>query len=825
MTSKTIFKLKVRQFTSICNFELSWGDGLVMDVNVNYPFSLTQSYENWHRAYLDYYVRLRGKKGISGTGSTPRDFHKQLVEAEANLLHDFQQWLLSPELVSINNKITKAVRQTSEKQPVEIFLTCTPIEIAKLPWESFDTDSDSPTKIRITRSPANISNEVMHPIRRKIRVLVILGDDSGLDLEGDKQAIKSLNSIFDVQFTGWNKATDTTNFDANALKRQIIKAISNERGWDILFFAGHSNETQLTGGELGIAPGVALSMQEIEGSLKIARKRGLKFAIFNSCNGINIAEFLINLGLSQVAVMREPIHDQVAQIFLVKFLQGLAEYKDVHTALLDASQLLKEDEKRVSYPSAYLVPSLFRHPEAKLFQIQPFNITSRTKRWLPTKLEAKWLAGLLLLSLLPYAQSLLLEPRILVQAMYSKITPIKPLETKPRILFIKIDNKSFNADKIEQRYPLDYSYLARIIKALSDRNAKLIGIDYILDQADNQPANTSQLKAAILEATAKKTTFVFAYNYLEEDSRKGKVSEKIINRQQSNYSDGSIYLSQWYVELPLSGEVCIGKNDCPFSYLLALYYKLQNTNTTIIEPHQFNSSSKNLIDLINYQKNIDEEITFFQNLRSYDIYDLRKFQIDILGRKSSIFSFFEWFSPIIDFSIHPDNAYKNISACNLLGTCKSQENSSEIPNNLDKTLVIIAPGGYSEAGLTGAGEDNATRPLAVAYWRGWENGKFPIGEAHAYMAHHLLNRHLVVPVPDFLMILLAALLAKGVSLYLIDNPQNRKLVIKIISANTIIYFLTSLQVYISGYILLPVFLPAIIFWKYIHFTSRRLSNE
>ncbi|MFH7029339.1 MAG: DUF928 domain-containing protein [Heteroscytonema crispum UTEX LB 1556] len=56
-------------------------------------------------------------------------------------------------------------------------------------------------------------------------------------------------------------------------------------------------------------------MQEIEGSLKIARKRGLQFAIFNSCNGINIAEFLINLGLSQVAVMREPIHDQVAQIF------------------------------------------------------------------------------------------------------------------------------------------------------------------------------------------------------------------------------------------------------------------------------------------------------------------------------------------------------------------------------------------------------------------------------------------------------------------------------------------------------------------------------
>lgn len=815
MTKNTIFKLKVRQITSTCNFELSWGDGLVIDVNVNYPFSLTQSYENWHRAYLDYYVRLRGKKGISGTGSAPRDFHKQLVETEAKLLREFQQWLLSPELVSINRAITKAVNQTSEKQPVEVFLTCTPIEIARLPWESwdiyFDTDSDSPKKIRIARSPANISNEVMHPVRRKIRVLAILGDDTGLNLEVDKQAVKSLNYIVDVKFAGWNKTTDTTNFDANALKHQIIKAISDERGWDILFFAGHSNENQLTGGELGIAPGVALSMQEIEGSLKIARKRGLQFAIFNSCNGINIAEFLINLGLSQVAVMREPIHNQVAQIFLVKFLQSIAEYKDVHTALLDASQLLKEDEKRLSYPSAYLVPSLFRHHKAEFFQIQPFNITSRIKRWLPTKLEAKWLAGLLLLSLLPYAQSLLLEPRILVQAIYREITPIKPLETKPRILFIKIDKESFEKDKIQQRYPLDYSYLARIIKALSDRNAKLIGIDYILDQVDSQPTNnTSQLKAAILEATAKKTTFVFGYDNLEEDSRKGKVSDKIINRQQSKYIDGSIYLTQWYLELPPSGKECLDKSNCPFSYLLALNYQLQNINPTIIEQQQLN------VDSINKLGNFYEEIAFYEKLRSNNIYNSPK--------QLRLSSFFEWFHPIIDFSIHPDKAYTSISACNLLGTCKNQKNSSEIIDKLDKILVIIAPGGYSKAGLTGEGEDNATRPLAVAYWRGWEDGKFPIGEAHAYMVHHLLNKHFVVPIPDFLMILLAALLAKGVSLYLINNPQNRKLVIKIVSANTIIYFLTSLQLYISGYILFPVFLPAIIFWKYIHFTLRRLSK-
>jgi hypothetical protein len=137
---------------------------------------------------------------------------------------------------------------------------------------------------------------------------------------------------------------------------------------------------------------------------------------------------LINLGLSQVAVMREPIHDQVAQEFLVQFLQSLAQYKDVHEALLDASQFLKQEDKRLSYPSAYLVPSLFRHPGAELFRIKPFGSVEALKRWLPTKPEASWLVALLFLSLLPPVQSLLLEPRICFRLFIATL----PFKYQPR---------------------------------------------------------------------------------------------------------------------------------------------------------------------------------------------------------------------------------------------------------------------------------------------------------------------------------------------------------------------------------------------------------
>ena len=200
-----------------------------------------------------------------------------------------------------------------------------------------------------------------------------------------------------------------------------MKTSLTPKGWDILFFAGHSNETTHTGGELSIAPNTALTIQDIAKPLQQARKNGLQFAIFNSCSGIAIAESLIDLGLPQVAVMREPVHNNVAQEFLVQFLNSLVEYKDVHEALLDACAFLKET-KNLTYPSTYLIPSLFRHPRSQLFRLEPFGVWHNLQSWLPTKREAVYLAIFLVLSLVPQIQDLLLESRLLMQAVFYQST-------------------------------------------------------------------------------------------------------------------------------------------------------------------------------------------------------------------------------------------------------------------------------------------------------------------------------------------------------------------------------------------------------------------
>ncbi|HEY9635389.1 MAG TPA: CHASE2 domain-containing protein [Coleofasciculaceae cyanobacterium] len=836
MMDRTVFKLKVKQVGTDCNFELSWGKGQSISVDLNYPVSLTTRYEQWQRAYLDYYRRLRsgrsiassyphrwqraflnyyrrlrGRKVISGTGTFPVDRHKELVNAEAQLLDEFQRWLLSPELVSIRREIAKAAKP--EPHWVEVFLTCTPLELARLPWETWEigTDLGTPQRIRIVRTPANIVNEPVHPIRRKARILAILGDDTGLNFEQDKQAVRSLSRIAEVKFIGWkgerekaepntDKSVEAHSVDANTLKSEIVRAIADERGWDVLFFAGHSNETALTGGELGIAPKVSLSIREIEEAIKQAKQQGLQFAIFNSCSGIDIAQSLINLGLSQVVVMREPIHNQVAQEFLVQFLKSLAEDKDVHEALLEASQFLKQQEKRLSYPAAYLVPSLFRHPEAELFYIKRFGLLDTFKRWLPTPKEAKWMVALLFISLVPPVQNLLLEPRILGQAAYRQATFQVPAQVEAPVLLVQIDNKSLLADKIQQRYPIDYSYLARLVHNLSKSEAKLIGIDYVLDQVKQQPQNSQKLKQSIRDAIDKKTWFVFGYqNY--EDPSKGRVSNEIANLNWS--MEGNIAFFQWYVELPAEHTNC--SETCPFTYLLALSYS--QLNQKLVPPdlpqpdlhsqHNFRSS------VINPKNRQDEQTAFLQKLRLHPIT-----------------SFLQWFHPIIDFSIPHDRAYKSISACELLGSCERKGN---IPDNLHQQVVIITPGGYEEAGLEGQGGDNYTMPLAVAFWRGWGNGKLPGGEAHAYMLHHLLTRRLVVPIPDFWMILIAALVGKGMTLILLDNPTQQQRWLMGLGGATAVYVLLVMQIYISAAVLFPWFLPSVVFWNYVRLALRRKS--
>lgn len=113
--------------------------------------------------------------------------------------------------------------------------------------------------------------------------------------------------------------------------------------------------------------------------------------------------------------------------------------------------------------------------------------------------------------------------------------------------------------------------------------------------------------------------------------------------------------------------------------------------------------------------------------------------------------------------------------------------------------------------------------MAIAFWRGWGNGEFARGEAHAYMIHHLLTRHLVVPIPNFMIILLAALLGKYITLILQESPSKRRILMMKMWILLGIYIISSLQIYISVAVLLPWFLPSLTLWNYFRLGLRKKS--
>jgi len=817
--NRFVFYLKVQRVEQACLFELSWGRGQLIGVTVPYPETLTRLYQEWSSVYLSFYKQaLRGRVSQMGNlRKPPVDWHAKLVQAEAKLLYEFHQWLRRGELFELRSRIVQAVRDQGMKDTtpiIEIFLTCNPLELARLPWEAWEIGTEFAVQgqIHILRTPLTIQGTTVTPRRRRrARVLVIWGDDTGLNFNADQEAVRSLTGIAEVVFVGWHPGQE-----ANALKTEIVKQITDTQGWDILFFAGHSNETILTGGEFAIAPGVSLNFSEIATPLKIAKERGLQFALFNSCNGLSLANSLIDLGFPQVAVMREPIHNQVAQEFLVQFLQRLAQFHDVQESLREACQYLKL-EKHLTYPSAYLVPSLFRHPDAPPFRLEPTGWKQRVKRWLPTKPEAIALLVLMFLSLRPGVQDFLLERRVWMQSVYRNITEQLPTEKSPPVLLVHIDRESLIHANIDARRinPIDRTYLARLIDQLTGLDAKVIGLDYLLDSPTDEDEVLAQ---SIQQSIDKKQTWlVFA------SAKTGNEELGIIDSlAHPNWSlDAYINAPLWYTKLLPANTNCA--DSCSFAYLLALAHAANQTpNPNLPQPQRLtetDSSANFRTRFIHYLDNnpAPNPLTKF-------LHPLRLPAMTSLSRNFQQL----WLYPIIDFSIPPDYAYQTIAAWELL------ENTENAPTaaQLNQQVVLIAAGGYDQAGVTDGGSDNFPIPMAVDYWRSQNPQRqyppvFTGGEAHAYTMHHLLSQRLVIPIPDLWIVGIAAFLGKGMVLLISERRQIRTgQWLLLLTSATAIYGIISLQVYISAALLIPLFLPSVTIWIYaLPIFWRRLNGE
>lgn len=814
------YRLAITHIEQTCLFELTWGDGMQRTAKLPYPKDLMRLYKQWQQDYYRYYRTLpvlnneSDINGSSGSGLRartgavgqvpvePTDLRSQLAQAEVRLLNTFHRWLESRELLEIRGQLRTSPEDKSENNI--LFITGSTVELRRLPWETWELTREfgQGPSIGIARLPVNIPVAANPPRKqcRKARALVIIGDDTGLDFEADLKAMERLNKLAETQVVGWRPGSNP-----HKLIEQIRDRIRDPDGWDMLFFFGHSNEAAELGGEIAIAPNKALSIRDLEPDLTIAKRNGLQFALFNSCKGLDIAQRLVSLGFNQVVVMREPIHNQVAQYFLLQFLQHLAQFENVQQALQQAAKALKA-EKNIAYPSAYLVPSLYSHRGAELFRLEPVGWRARLDALLPSRRQGLALGAIAMLSLLSPVRDSLMAGRLWTQAVYRHVTSRPLPNVSPPVLLVHIDDESIARgipDGVAK--PIDRDYLASLLDRVVDLDAQVIGIDYLLDR--RQDNNNPKLREKIEKAVSQGRWLILAS---ELDKGKETLPQtELIDPAWAMY--GYVNAYPGVLKALQIGQKC--SKRCPFGYLLAL------TQTALDSP-----SSQRLTPSLEQTDDLRQDLlkTVARDNRSPHLKALFHYRL------SPIFSVSRWieqrwFQPVIDLSLPLEHVYERIPAYELL-----DRDLQDLRTQYDwqNKVVLIGSGAYPEAGLDGH-RDYFPNPPATQFWRNQTQdlSEFTTGvEIHAYTIHHFLNRHKVIPVPVFWMVGVGITVGAVSALILKRHKHLRSYRWLGLTGLSLGYGLIGIVLHSSASILLPWLLPTAAVWVY-HIPSLQRKNQ
>lgn len=294
---------------------------------------IPNSYERWKKIYdLLAQPTSRGFKNNQVTNVST----DVCSEYARSLREKLNQWLLpikshlEPVITSNTNADIRLVVNTHRVKS-EI----TKNILHRIPWQEcnlFGEHSSSEAALCFKDSLQKVGGVTKSNSEtfRRIKIISILGDSRNLDTSTDEELVLRLE-----------KRGAETIF-LKEPKRETLHKLWDEP-CDILFFAGHS-ESQEYGkkGIIAINPNDSLDLEEIPRTLKSAISKGLKLAIFNSCDGLGLAQRLADLNLPYVIVWREPVPDKIAQKFLNFFLSSYAGGDSLFTAVLKARGKLQE---------------------------------------------------------------------------------------------------------------------------------------------------------------------------------------------------------------------------------------------------------------------------------------------------------------------------------------------------------------------------------------------------------------------------------------------------------------------------------------------------
>ncbi|MEJ1930165.1 CHAT domain-containing protein [Nostoc sp. NIES-2111] len=269
------------------------------------------------------------------------------------LRDNINTWLKSVEFLEIERQLRS---QLSRHEEIRVILETNDDSLRRLPWHYWDFIRDYPKAEPALSRPDYHRKDTAQTLcnRNRVRILAILGSSEGIDLQAEADFLQNLENIAEVVQLH------------QPSRQEFNEQLWDASGWDILFFAGHSQSEGNTGRiYLNDAPtNNSLTITQLEEALTAAIARGLKLAIFNSCDGLGLANALGELHIPQVIVMREPVPNFVAQQFFQNFLEAFAiEGQPLYLAVQQARRQLQGLED--TFPCASWLPVIVQNPSVE----------------------------------------------------------------------------------------------------------------------------------------------------------------------------------------------------------------------------------------------------------------------------------------------------------------------------------------------------------------------------------------------------------------------------------------------------------------------------
>ncbi|MEH2035544.1 CHASE2 domain-containing protein [Nostoc sp.] len=451
---------------------------------------LSELYRRWQLLYAAVHQRLdRNNQRIKVhsqdiTNISVNDFDEVCQQLQASI----NAWLKFESFQNIERQLRTLLSRHDE---IRVIIETNIVLLHRLPWHLWNFFEDYPkAELALSNHEYESPQLLQKSPTGKVKILAILGNRVGIDIEKDASLLQGLT---DAKTTFLIEPT-----------RQTLDEYLWNQDWDILFFAGHSNS--LADGEIGeicINQTESLTISQLKNGLKAAIRRGLKLAIFNSCDGIGLGRNLADLNIPQMIVMREGVPDLIAQEFLKNFLTAFADSKPFYLAVREARERLQGLENE--FPCASWLPVICQNPTTVPTTWQELRgnfdntkfvgkvstkgkiATSKSKFWnvlISTFLVAISTVGLRYMGVFE---------KIELQTFDRMLRLGLKEDPDPRLIIVEITEKDIQSrqDMTKGLKSISDSTLAKLLNKLQKYQPRVVGLDIYRDFAD--PPNKSNL--------------------------------------------------------------------------------------------------------------------------------------------------------------------------------------------------------------------------------------------------------------------------------------------------------------------------------------------